>query len=161
MNFFDGTIRPVEGRLSFIEGKLAGGELTFPPGGFTLSVPLPQADRMKAWVDRPVVLGIRPEHIHLRPWATEVVDGGVLAAKMEMTINVIEPLGGDMDVYLSTALHETVVGRMKARAGLSAGARTTVFVESSRAQFFEPGEAGMNLSLEKASVTGELTHALY
>jgi multiple sugar transport system ATP-binding protein len=165
MNFFDGTVKSLEGGISFVEGKRVAGELTFPPGGFILPVPLPQARRMQAWVDRHVVLGIRPEHIHLRPGAAGaiagMVDGGAVAAKIGMTINVIEPLGGDMDVYLATALHESVVARMKADAALSAGARTTVFVESSRARFFEPGEAGMNLSLEKASVTGELTHALH
>jgi multiple sugar transport system ATP-binding protein len=161
MNFFDGTIKSIDGGISFVEGRLAAGELTFPPGGFILPVPSPQASRMQAWVDRHVVLGIRPEHIHLRQWVAEKVDGGVSAAKIAMTVNVVEPLGGDMDVYLATGLHDSVVGRMKAEAGLSAGARTSLFVESSRAQFFEPGEAGMNLSLEKASVTGELTHALH
>ena len=93
MNFFDGAIRVIDGRLAFVEGKLdharplsgnkalaadAGksdepvvmtGELTFPAGGFTLGMDhLPPAvkQRLSDRVGSHVVLGVRPEHLHLR-----------------------------------------------------------------------------------------------
>ncbi|MGD0388619.1 MAG: sn-glycerol-3-phosphate ABC transporter ATP-binding protein UgpC [Tepidisphaeraceae bacterium] len=174
MNFFDGAIRNANGRITFEEGKLTGsgaasgnggghdraqvmaGELTFPPNGFTLGLDeLSQAvkDRLAGRAGAHVVLGIRPEHLHLSPTAGS-------ASSMKVRLNVIEPLGNDMDVYMSTALHEQIVGRLEARMGLHAGAESTVYVDLRRAHFFEPGETGMNLSLETSSSTNEPAHAL-
>ena len=65
-----------------------------------------------------------------------------------MNLNVVEPLGNDMDVYMSTTLHDHVVGRVEAQAGLQIGhegRRCTWTLR--KVHFFEPGETGMNLSL--------------
>jgi multiple sugar transport system ATP-binding protein len=178
MNFFDGAIRQANGRLSFEEGKLEHahpispvptappqghappvvltGELTFPANGFTLSLDhLPAAvkQRLAARAGSHVVLGLRPEHLHLR--ATDAA-----AASIKLRINVIEPLGSSMDVYMNTALHDHVVGRLEAQSGLQVGADTTVWVDLRKAHFFEPGETGMNLSLETTSPINEPAHAL-
>ena len=60
----------------------------------------------------------------------------------------LEPLGNDMDVYMSTALQDHVVGRMEAEQGLGMGTAATVFADVRKAHFFEPGVTGMNLSLK-------------
>ena len=65
-----------------------------------------------------------------------------------------------MDVYMSTALHEHVVGRLEAQTGVQMGTEATIYVDLRKAHFFEPGETGMNLSLETSSPTNEPTHAL-
>ena len=62
-------------------------------------------------------------------------------------MNVVEPLGSDMDVYMNTTLHDHVVGRVPARQGLELGKKTPVVVDIDRVHFFEPGATGMNLSL--------------
>ncbi len=128
MNFFNGAIRNASGKITFEEGQVAGqqkasqgtgsngggngGELTFPPNGFTLPLDLLSQsvkDRLAARAGGHMVLGIRPEHIHLQP-----VGGSV--APVKVRLNVIEPLGNNMDVYMNTALHEHVVGRLEAQA---------------------------------------------
>jgi ABC-type sugar transport system ATPase subunit len=88
-----------------------------------------------------VVLGIRPEHVHLRPF-----EGAV---PMNVKLNVIEPLGNNMDVYMSTELHDHVVGRMEAQDGLQMQTTVTVYADVRKAHFFEPGVTGMNLSLKE------------
>jgi hypothetical protein len=74
-------------------------------------------------------------------------------------VNVVEPLGNTMDVYMSTELDNPVVARLEAlgaaQAGLRAEARATVHVDLRRVHFFEPGVTGMNLSK-----TSEPIHAL-
>jgi multiple sugar transport system ATP-binding protein len=170
MNFFDGAIKLENGEMVFEEGKLENarasgaaakkiaktgeadepvvmvGELTLPGNGFTLPVPDHLRDRLAGAVGRHVVLGIRPEHFHLRP-------GGDDAASAPLTarLNVVEPLGNDMDVYMSTGLHDHVVGRVEAQPGLQMDTTATVHVDLRKVHFFEPGETGMNLSLETES----------
>jgi multiple sugar transport system ATP-binding protein len=159
MNFFDGTIMAQNGQMTFEEGQIEGGKiggngkadepavtvgrLTLPGSGFRLDVPGHLKQRMAGYVGKHVVLGIRPEHFGLRQ---EDVPAG--RASLDVTVNVVEPLGSDMDVYMSTALHEHVVGRVPARSGLEIGKRTTVIVDAEKVHFFEPGATGMNLSLQ-------------
>jgi multiple sugar transport system ATP-binding protein len=66
-----------------------------------------------------------------------------------MTVNVVEPLGSDMDVYMDTGKHNHVVARVEARSDLRAGSVVRLYVDLKRVHFFEPGETGMNLSLSK------------
>jgi hypothetical protein len=70
-------------------------------------------------------------------------------------LSVIEPLGKDMDVYMNTALNESVVARVEASAGLQRDTQATLFVDLRKVHVFEPGDAGMNLSK-----TPEHAHAL-
>src|SRR5207253_1007957 len=95
MNFFDGAIKSVDGKLIFEEGvlknaRIAGtgapvegngkkdtketdepvvlvGELTLPGQGFKLPIPQQLRETLAGRVGQHVVLGIRPEHFHLRP----------------------------------------------------------------------------------------------
>jgi hypothetical protein len=104
-----------------------------------------------------VVLGIRPEHLHLSP------PPGGDSSPLDLRVNVTEPLGSMMDVYMSTELDNPVVGRVDALGasrggshdGLRAESRVTMHVDLRRVHFFEPGETGMNLSK-----TSEPIHAL-
>jgi multiple sugar transport system ATP-binding protein len=154
MNFFDGTLSSDGGRLRFVERlpdqKAGGGELTPGGGGFTLWVPPHLVGRLGRWVGRPLVIGIRPEHLHLRP-----VDGNDGSAELTMTVNVVEPLGNDMDIYMDTGLHNHVVARVEANSDLRAGSVVRLYVDSKRVHFFEPGDTGMNLSL-----SNEPAHAI-
>jgi hypothetical protein len=104
-----------------------------------------------------VVLGIRPEHFHLN-----AVGSDADCTPIEMKLNVIEPLGNEMDVYLRTNLTDPVVGRVEATAHLAnlrGEERATLFVDLRKIHFFEPGETGMNLSLSPG-FSSEPAHAL-
>jgi multiple sugar transport system ATP-binding protein len=179
MNFFDGMIQNEAGaagepggparRLLFREGKAGAkvaagtsetrhGELTLPANGFTLPIPARLTDRLAGVAGRHVVLGIRPEHLHLNP------SGAGDWSPVSLRVSVVEPLGNTMDVYMSTELDNPLVGRVEApgdsipggaQADLRAEARVTMYVDLRRVHFFEPGETGMNLSK-----TSEPIHAL-
>jgi multiple sugar transport system ATP-binding protein len=156
MNFFEGALKVQDGRVVFEEGRLssgngAGGELTLPGNGFRLPVPRHLSERLGGSVGRHVVLGVRPEHFVVRP----PEGAGESFAPLGVKLGVIEPLGRDMDVYMSTALNESVVGRVEAQPGLQQDARATMYVDLRRVHVFEPGVTGMNLSK-----TSEHAHAL-
>jgi multiple sugar transport system ATP-binding protein len=158
MNFFDGTIQKTpSGGLQFVEGK-GTGELTSAGNGFTLSLEYlstQAVSRLSAKVGSHLVLGVRPEHLKMSR-----MDGSPFFVAVKVRFNVIEPLGSEMDVHMSTALHEHVVGRMEAQTAVQAGAEATVFVDARKVHVFEPGETGMNLSLETMSPTSEPSHAI-
>ena len=177
MNFFDGTVKSAGGRLVFQEGKLENaravggaasaadaegddspvvlvGDLTLPEGGFTLPLPPHLADRLGGHVGKHVVLGIRPEHFSLH--SGDVENEGPVGVKL----NVIEPLGSDMDLYMSTPLTQHVVGRVEARRDLEMDSGATVYVDLDKLHLFEPGETGMNLALTEGQVSREPAHAV-
>jgi len=178
MNFFDGVVEGQGNELRFREiGRpasssdkiIAGGgadngagktgDLTSQAGGFSISLerlPAPVRERLSARSGKPVILGVRPEHLQLRPMQNS--DGA--SAPMNVRLNVIEPLGASMDVYMNTALHEQVVARLEAQEGLQIGTEMTVYVDLRRSMFFEPGDTGMNLSLETSSPITEPAHAI-
>jgi multiple sugar transport system ATP-binding protein len=160
MNFFDGALKIDDGRMVFEEGRLEGGrgvrELTLPGNGFRLPVPRHLTETLGGSVGRHVVLGIRPEHFHVKPVDGGGNGGGGDWAAMDVKLNVIEPLGSDMDVYMSTPLSESIVGRVEAESGLQRDTQVTMYVDLRKVHVFEPGEAGMNLS----KTSNEPTHAL-
>ncbi|MDB5304918.1 MAG: Maltose/maltodextrin transport ATP-binding protein MalK [Phycisphaerales bacterium] len=173
MNFFDGILKMLDGEMVFEEGKLqthqkpvaaggrrpgneggeeqqiAAGELTLPGNGFRLVLPSFLRERLERSVGGHVVLGIRPEHLHLEP-----ANAALSPAPIEVKVNVIEPLGNDMDVYASTSLHDHVVARVEAHADLQIDARAALYADARKIHFFAPGVTGMNLC--QAS---ELSHA--
>jgi multiple sugar transport system ATP-binding protein len=153
MNFFDGALSLKDGQMFFEEGQLenarpagsaaAGdpvvmvGTLTFPGNGFRLPIPAALHDKLAGSVGTHVVLGVRPEHLRLRPF-----EGGQAVG---VRLNVIEPLGNNMDVYMNTALHKHVIARVEAMPGLQGDTQQTAYVDARRVHVFEPGETGVNL----------------
>ncbi|HEX8323300.1 MAG TPA: sn-glycerol-3-phosphate ABC transporter ATP-binding protein UgpC [Tepidisphaeraceae bacterium] len=165
MNFFDGSIKNDGGTLIFEEGSLKGakaveqrsdeptvmaGELTLPGNGFRLPVPAHLGGNVSGFVGRHVVLGIRPEHLSPHP----IAEAGPAVA-IEADVNVIEPLGNDMDLFLKTTLHPHVVARVESQTGITPGTRVKMYVDLRKVHFFEPGVTGANLSL-----TTEQAHAV-
>ncbi len=126
-----------------------------PGNGFRLAVPRHLTECLGGSAGRHVVLGVRPEHFATRPPDGGVSSEGMEFAPLGVKLGVIEPLGRDMDVYMSTALNESIVGRVEAESGLQPHARATLYVDLRKVHFFEPGVTGMNLSK-----TSEPAHAL-
>ena len=182
MNFFDGRLVQDGGETYFEEGRLknarrvgaAGddaeeddgpvvlvGDLETPGDGFRVPVPPAMAGRLSGYVGKHVILGIRPEHFDLdvgdassngSNGTHRTASGG---AGLDATMNVIEPLGNDMDVYLSTKYHPHVVARVPARVGLEMNRPVRVSVDLDRGHFFEPGDVGRNISLADLSPSSE------
>jgi multiple sugar transport system ATP-binding protein len=165
MNFFDGALRVVDGQMIFEEGSLGrvglgykgangeGGsrdvnspaELTLPGNGFRLTIPARLRDALAGRVGQHVVLGVRPEHLHLRP-----TDQEGASSPLTLKVSVVEPLGNDMDVYAETAVGHRVVARVEAAeeyGSTSGDSEVKMFVDLRKIHVFEPGETGMSLSL--------------
>jgi multiple sugar transport system ATP-binding protein len=130
MNFFEGRLVEENGRLSFDEGTAK------------LAVPTRMAEPLRRRAGSEVVLGLRPEAIapadraHFSP----------ADVQLPMKVWLVQPLGSQMDVHLSTAQQPRIVAHVEAFAGLTVGETLPFAVDMTRAHFFEPGENGAALA---------------
>jgi multiple sugar transport system ATP-binding protein len=114
MNFILGRLDAQEG-LRFIssDAQLSLRLTSLPPG-------LPAAPR-------DVVLGIRPEHVRLRSRETHG----------QLTLDLVEPMGSELIVYLRSAAHE-IVARTPPCTLPAAGSAVDVAFDLDRVHFFDP-----------------------
>lgn len=131
--------------MNMFEGKIVreAGRLWFDEGSQKIPVPNWAESHLESWVDRAITLGIRPEAL---------TEATVAQDKMlKATINVVEPLGDRMDLYLSTPKHPHLVARIPAHTGVETGRETAFEIDTSRMHFFAPEtdepDSGENLCL--------------
>ncbi|HEV8073948.1 MAG TPA: sn-glycerol-3-phosphate ABC transporter ATP-binding protein UgpC [Opitutaceae bacterium] len=118
MNFFNGTVRRAGNSLSFIEDNPAAAPLTLPLGA-----------QAQAYVDRPVILGLRPEDI-----SDPTADS---AATAEVLVEIVEPMGAETFVHLHTGA-TTFIARVQPTAHVAIGQKTRVAFRTGRIHLFDP-----------------------
>ncbi len=128
MNFIDGRIERTDGRWHFADGR----DIALP-----LSTEI--RDRAEKYLDKEVVLGIRPEQLCL---ANEQQDA---TSTIGINVSVTEPLGDRMDVYGSTNSGARVIARVDASAHCDPGGRTVFAVTPTAVHLFEPGPTGRRI----------------
>jgi multiple sugar transport system ATP-binding protein len=131
--------------MNFIEGQLvtATGGLEFACARGNLSVLPDQAAALRDQTGQPVVLGVRPEALSLH--ADERFSG--LSASLPANLTVVEPLGEQIDLYLSLGEDLRMVARVPAQRGLEDGQQVAVYLDLERVHYFAPGDLGRNLLL--------------
>ncbi len=131
MNFLPGKVVRLAGGLEF--QSESGKDLASLP----LSRPAQQSTRLESWLHRPVVLGIRPEHLVLSRSST--------AQPWQAIIEAIEELGPDKHVHLALGSAK-VVARAAASEIFQTGERLGVGFEARHTRWFDPEtEAAISL----------------
>jgi multiple sugar transport system ATP-binding protein len=115
MNFADVTIR-AEGNALYAEAA-----------AFRLPVPPGKAAALGAWRDKPVVLGIRPEHLVL---------GG--EPSIPAVVEVVEQLGSEIILEARVGSGGWTISRIDPGTVLSVGAAITLSTHSEQLHFFDP-----------------------
>ncbi|UCG16973.1 MAG: sn-glycerol-3-phosphate ABC transporter ATP-binding protein UgpC [Phycisphaerales bacterium] len=139
MNFLDGRLRQIDGRVCFDEGS----------GVICLTEAL--SKRLAGRVGQPMVLGARPETLSLDgPGSSGSPGTGAQAPanRLPMRVMVVETLGREQDVYLLTHSGAQAVVRVPADIQVTEGANVQVCFDPDRVHLFEPGENGVNVSLD-------------
>ncbi len=122
MNFIDVTLI-VENGVMFIDA-----------GDFRLKVPQAFRADLEAYVGRPVVLGVRPEDIAAHDPATSPGgDGNVLKA----CADVVETLGSELFVYLTSGTHSLVARMAVPERLLQVGQALEVILKLSKIHIFD------------------------
>jgi multiple sugar transport system ATP-binding protein len=120
------TMNLVPARLEARAGELAvvlGGDLRLP-------IPPERVAAGAGVADRPVIFGLRPEHL---VWAPAPTPGPTIAA----TASVIEPLGADTLVFFEIGGHE-LVARVPPEAARRAGDRLLLRPDLGHLHLFDP-----------------------
>jgi len=125
INFFNGRIKN-QGELIFID-------IT---NYFQLPIPTSLRSRILKYVDKEIILGIRPENFH-----TTQITQTLEEASIKVNIEVIETVGNEMFVYFSLKPEkskEQFVARTSPTSELKVGNEFTFYVDIQKLHFFDP-----------------------
>jgi len=131
MNFLKGKISSKNGKIVFVLNDGDVLELVNANGQF------------KPYVDKEMVLGVRPEHLTVEPFAGQTNNG------IKSKVNVVEPLGDRKDVYLTSMSGQKFIANLDPHTALDVDHQVTMYIDICKAHIFEPGETGKNISLSK------------
>jgi multiple sugar transport system ATP-binding protein len=128
MNFFDGRLVRQDG-------------ICFDNSAFRLRLPEEPSGRLANWLERPVVLGVRPEAMSIEAAGRFAGPGNAIGAR----VLVVEPLGEKMDLFVNAGGDRRAVARIDARENLHVGDELNLYVDTRRLYIFEPGPDGNSL----------------
>ena len=136
MNFLQGTMVR-DGTAATFESPL--GKLVLP-------------EEVVANGEGSVVLGIRPEDVRIGSPADGPARAGLdsdsanWAVLAEMSVHMVEPLGGSMDVHLTSSNGDCIIARVRGTTKISLTDRVEVQVDLSAAHLLAPDDAGRRLN---------------
>lgn len=141
MNFLTGKITQSENRGTFEEVN----------NGLKIVLPDTLLHNTRDILNQSVVLGIRPEAISVagNPKSAQTSDNTEPESptpQMVLRVNVVEPLGDRMDVFLEGHAGNKIVARMAASSEVTAGQTIAVDIDPTRMYIFEPTQYGKCLS---------------
>jgi multiple sugar transport system ATP-binding protein len=102
------------------------------PRGFRLSLPTERASAFRPYVNRSVLLGIRPEHFALSTSAD-----GNLKDEVAVTLGVVEPLGMETLAHFSLA-DLPMIARLDPDRRLAPGGQIRLRVETAKIHLIDP-----------------------
>ncbi|MGB0767278.1 MAG: ABC transporter ATP-binding protein [Phycisphaeraceae bacterium] len=134
--------------MNMIEGvvEYASNGLRFTADGLTIPITGNLADAANQAIDRPLALGIRPEH-----FVTPDPARHGERPTVDVQVRVVEPLGAQMDVYGTLANGQRVLIRTEARP-IQPETVEPFAVAIDKTHLFEEGVYGKNLSLQHADI---------
>jgi multiple sugar transport system ATP-binding protein len=117
MNFITVTIRHGEGFYAEV-------------GVVSIPIPTAHAEKIRAFTDKELVIGIRPENISIQPSNSE-------SAEICVRLDLCEPMGNETYVYLSTG-KTNIVARSTITPTAKPGSGICVYADMHRAYYFDP-----------------------
>jgi multiple sugar transport system ATP-binding protein len=132
MNFFTG-------RLQFNDDSAC-----FVMPAQTVILPQRLNQLLAHYRDRQMVLGVRPENLSLNQFP------GQHSNTISATVDVIEPLGGMIDVHLTAQAGAEFVARLARHTRLAPGESMKMHIDLEKVHVFEPGETGKNVTVSES-----------
>ena len=126
--------------MNFIKGRViqdSGLKVTEDDTRNVFPIPVPENDLLKPYLNKPITIGIRPESIFT---ASDPAPGEM--APLHTTLDVVEPMGNEIVVYVDTGAHR-LVARLAPQALPIAGDSLGLIIDSEKVHYFdsETGDA--------------------
>jgi multiple sugar transport system ATP-binding protein len=118
MNFVDVTVR--------VDAGATAVETT----GLKLTVGDADARALGAWNSKPVIMGMRPEHLAL--------GDGAPGLSFDARVDVVEQLGSEILLETRVGSHSVTVARVPAETPIASGDQVRVSAQPGRLHFFDP-----------------------
>ncbi|MCI7643428.1 MAG: sn-glycerol-3-phosphate ABC transporter ATP-binding protein UgpC [Lentisphaeria bacterium] len=118
--------------MNFFKGNIVaeGDELYFAEATFKLKLPRENRDKLKPYVGKGVIFGVRPEDV-----SGIKTEGGSYPA-IKATIEVMEPMGSETYLYMNTGVH-TFIAREDAHINFKVGSEIELPVYMPRTHIFD------------------------
>ncbi len=127
--------------INFIEGNISSGNgLKFISTKGELSIQLlpSQEETVKDYVNKSIIIGIRPEDIHLINETSEANLSNFMTQ-----VEIVEPMGNEIMLYFNIE-NKQMVSRVSANISVKAGEEVNLVIDISKLHFFNP-ENGLAL----------------
>ncbi|MCK4596499.1 TOBE domain-containing protein, partial [bacterium] len=119
--------------MNFMEGKLLDdGGLIFDEGNFKVKISSKMTEELKPYAGKEVVFGLRPEDIYEQGLS----EGARERVPAQATLEVLEPMGNELFLYLTTGTHP-LVARVDVHEEPKVGQKLDLIFDMSKAQFFD------------------------
>ena len=120
--------------MNFMDGKLVqeNGELVFDEGNFMVKISTNMKDMLKPQAGKEVIFGLRPEDIYDEGFA----EGAREKVPAQATLEVLEPMGNELFLYLTTGSHP-IVARVDVHETPKVGQKLNLIFDMSKAKFFD------------------------
>lgn len=121
--------------MNFFKSKLVKGDgkLIVDGGSFKVEIPPQAVERYSRYVDKSVILGIRPEDIQ----DPNFLPPGIYPQNVEVNVDVTELMGNEIFLYLTSGDH-SFVARVDPRTKVRMGDKTTVAFNMHNMHLFDP-----------------------
>ncbi|HLG64097.1 MAG TPA: sn-glycerol-3-phosphate ABC transporter ATP-binding protein UgpC [Ktedonosporobacter sp.] len=124
MNFFPGAKVAAEGDATFIVLEGIG----------RIIVPPLYAEAARAAADKDLTFGIRPSHLED---AALMGENGASRSSLDATVDVVENLGNELQVYFTTNNGRSGVATLNPRSRVVQGNKVKLYVESDQIHLFD------------------------
>ena len=139
--------------MNFLDVRIEGAGQSAYLAARSSRLPLPPALAigLGEYAGRDVVLGVRPEHLSPDGAKGQFADAARdqpegVAAVIQASITVVEPLGDSINVHLSTAGGERIVARLSPEVSLAPGQDVDLSIDMSRVHLFAANGEGQRLN---------------
>jgi len=132
MNFFDGRIERRQDRLVFLTSQAVESADGNDTHRFGLPVPAVWTARVEPYVNRPITVGIRPEHI-----GCAAAERSADAPRIPAVVEAAEPMGAESCIHWSTGVR-TFVSRTTAGHTPRPGHAARPAIATEHLHFFDP-----------------------
>jgi multiple sugar transport system ATP-binding protein len=132
--------------MNFINVKLIekGAKLTAVSNGLNLPISDGKHAYLRRYINREVILGVRPEHLEENQFA----DKSVFSATFTAVVDVIETLGSEVQLDVTIGRH-SLIARVDARSKAVKHENIELAVNLDRIHFFEKDHPNMRIATEE------------